>query len=96
MPGQTENKRILIGSAGTDACTVPVLSPEEAAKVAGTPIPAPHPWLSDQKRRSYPKEFGVLKPGQHTEEILKEMGISGDELASILRSGAIGKAGSKL
>ncbi|EJD06906.1 CoA-transferase family III [Fomitiporia mediterranea MF3/22] len=80
---------------GSDACAVPVLSPEEAAKAAGSPIPAPHPILSESQPAP-PKEFTLLKPGQHTEEILNELGISGTTLAELVRSGAIGKPTSKL
>ncbi|OCB91686.1 CoA-transferase family III [Sanghuangporus baumii] len=80
---------------GTDACCVPVLSPEEAAKAAGSSIPSPHPFLSQTPTNS-PREFDVLKPGQHSEDILNELRISGEELITLYRSGAVGKAEAKL
>ncbi|KAL5525726.1 hypothetical protein ACEPAG_7063 [Sanghuangporus baumii] len=80
---------------GTDACCVPVLSSEEAAKATGSPIPSPHPSLS-RTSTSSPREFGVLKPGQHTEDILNELGISGNELITLYHSGAVGKSIAKL
>ncbi|KAI5115128.1 hypothetical protein M0805_009732, partial [Coniferiporia weirii] len=83
---------------GTDSCAVPVLSPAEAAGERGSPVPVRHPSLSqaapDQNLSR--ESSGPLKPGQHTEEILKEMKISKDELTQLVASGALGKSSPKL
>ncbi|KAH8118047.1 CoA-transferase family III domain-containing protein [Phellopilus nigrolimitatus] len=82
---------------GTDACAVPVLSPTEAAQAAGSTIPTPHPMLAGSSQRpSNSVGSGSLNPGEHTKEILKEMDLPGDELAALVRSGALGNIRTKL
>ncbi|KAH8101092.1 CoA-transferase family III [Cristinia sonorae] len=85
---------------GTDACAVPVLSPQEAAILASTSAsPNPHPTLSRTPARPLPEiqwtapgEQYCLTVGQHTEDILKELGVEGEERARLLREGALGVA----
>lgn len=38
----------------------------------------------------------LLKPGQHNEEILREMGLSPEEMSGLTRSGALGSVHAKL
>ncbi len=83
---------------GTDACFAPVLSPAEApehphnrergtfVEVAGTLQPGPAPRFSRTPgaiRRPPPHA------GQHTDEILAELGLDSDEAAALRRSGAV-------
>jgi alpha-methylacyl-CoA racemase len=83
---------------GTDACFAPVLTPEEAAAhphnaMRGTFVeefgvvqPAPAPRFS----RSAPSIAGPpARPGEHTDQTLKEWGFSVDELAEMREAGAI-------
>jgi alpha-methylacyl-CoA racemase len=83
---------------GSDACFAPVLTMTEASehphiKARGTVIehdgamqPAPAPRFS----RTVPTvHSGPAKPGEHTDEVLKERGFSADELAKLRDAGAI-------
>ena len=89
--------RGLTHSLGTDACTVPVLAPPEAAEVAGSPIPNPHPSLISTPARSIEdKEIRLLGNGENTLDILRELELSQEEIESLVRSGALGKYFSKL
>ncbi|KAJ6513312.1 CoA-transferase family III domain-containing protein [Mycena sanguinolenta] len=91
---------------GTDACAVPVLTTEEAAALdlSKSPFPVPHPRVINQTRRpELPRRVGpeslVLRPGQHTREILAELGLDDAQLEKMAREGAIGISnarGSKL
>jgi alpha-methylacyl-CoA racemase len=83
---------------GTDVCFAPVLSIREApshphnvergtfVEVAGVTQPAPAPRFSRT-------EATIQRPpahaGQHTDEILSEMGLDPDRIASLRESGAI-------
>lgn len=93
----------------SDACALPVLTPFEASRLQNAPneppslIPHPHPRLSRTPfvPISSKSEDGLklLKPGQHTQEILEELGLSQEEKESLKRDGSLGKAprsGSKL
>ncbi|KAJ6531719.1 CoA-transferase family III domain-containing protein [Mycena capillaripes] len=81
---------------GTDACAVPVLTTEEAAALdlSSSPFPVPHPRIVDQKSE-LPERFQVgpeslaLQPGQHTREILAELGLDETQLEEMVRDGAI-------
>jgi alpha-methylacyl-CoA racemase len=83
---------------GTDACVAPVLSPWEAAdhphlaargsftEVAGMRQPAPAPRFS--------RTPGMVRspapyPGQHTDEALREAGLTGTEIATLRRDGVV-------
>jgi alpha-methylacyl-CoA racemase len=80
---------------GTDACVAPVLDLDEAPRhphnvardafveVDGFPQPAPAPRLSRTPGRV---ERGAPKPGEHTDEVLTELGLDVDALRA---SGAI-------
>lgn len=84
---------------GTDACAVPVLTPQEAGKLAAASIPTPHPQISEQ--RSVPPEVFeskkvILTPGKHTQEVLKEYGLSDERVRELESEGVFGKRASKL
>ncbi|KAJ7363982.1 CoA-transferase family III domain-containing protein [Mycena albidolilacea] len=81
----------------TDACAVPILTPEEAAALdlSKSPFPAPHPRIVSQTQRSEKiesvgPESLALRPGQHTREILAELGLDDAQLEEMVREGAIG------
>ena len=83
---------------GTDTCFAPVLSLDEApshphnrergtfAEVAGVVQPAPAPRFSRT-----PGAIGRPPPhaGQHTDEILDELGLDADAIAALRASGAV-------
>ncbi|KAJ6619679.1 CoA-transferase family III [Mycena sp. CBHHK59/15] len=80
---------------GTDACAVPVLTPEEAAVLdpSSSPFPVPHPRVSSSAlapiRTIHPE--GILQAGQHTREVLMtELGLSDVQLEEMEKEGAIG------
>jgi len=81
-----------------DACAVPVLSPHEAAIVASADAsPQPHPNLSRTPAKppptidaTAPAEKYWLCPGEHTDEILHQLGVSVEEKAQLLQDGALG------
>lgn len=84
--------------AGTDACVVPVLSPDEAAShphlvergsfvdVAGMTQPAPAPRFS---RTVVGVPGGAPYPGEHTAEALADWGLSDAEVAALTDAGAV-------
>ncbi|KAH8831751.1 CoA-transferase family III domain-containing protein [Flagelloscypha sp. PMI_526] len=81
----------------TDACAVPVLSPEEAASLAlqtyGSPLPIAHPPISSKDPfPPAPETPTVILPGQDTEEVLSAFGMSPQELRTLQASGAFGKS----
>ncbi|KAI0073114.1 CoA-transferase family III [Panus rudis PR-1116 ss-1] len=75
----------------SDACTFPVLSPLEAAKLASTTIIAsaqPHPHLSRTPApgpQSGEWDNTTLAPGKHTREVLKEIGMGEDEVEKLIK-----------
>ncbi|KAF8986588.1 CoA-transferase family III [Cyathus striatus] len=78
---------------GTEACTVPVLSPQEAATLNGSVVPTPHPMLSSSRNR---ETWGnpttnafVVSPGSHTDEVLKEFGINDVRIRKLKLEGAV-------
>ena len=82
---------------GTDVCFAPILTLEEAAKhphnVARETIVeiegVPQPNVAPRFSRTAPKIQGpAAKPGQHTEQILKEFGL-GNEIEALKEAGAI-------
>ncbi|KDQ57210.1 hypothetical protein JAAARDRAFT_35817 [Jaapia argillacea MUCL 33604] len=78
---------------GTDACTVPILSPEEAASLDGhtnSALPHPHPELTRTPPVENASSDVVLQPGQHTNEVLKESGLSEAEIQKLVLDGALG------
>lgn len=79
---------------GTDACVAPVLSPVEAdALDAGAPAVHPRVSTLSKLRESKPalKYIGALRPGLHTEEILRELGLNDIERARLAADGALGE-----
>ncbi|KAG6331762.1 hypothetical protein ID866_7323 [Astraeus odoratus] len=79
---------------GSDACAMPVLTPEEASQVgpSGSLCPAPHPHLS--RTPPLPQEGvqlgSTLEPGTHTMQVLIEVGLSRDEIEKLTLDGAFG------
>ncbi|KIY72392.1 CoA-transferase family III [Cylindrobasidium torrendii FP15055 ss-10] len=73
---------------GTDACTVPILNVQEAAELdlSGSIVPQPHPRIGHPKRDF---ELEIVEPGQHSEVVLREFGVSDAELRRLLREGAV-------
>ncbi|KAG5354118.1 hypothetical protein C0989_007479 [Termitomyces sp. Mn162] len=77
----------------TDACALPVLTPEEARATTSPdePFPAAHPRvLGSQPVKSAPPILH-LKAGQHTQEILSELGFGDKEVRRLAIDGALGK-----
>lgn len=79
---------------GTDACAVPVLTSQEAAK-RSSHIPMPHPQLSSQanmvKSSSDSKEL-ITIPGTHTKEVLRAYGITDARAQWLEEEGVFGKS----
>jgi alpha-methylacyl-CoA racemase len=83
--------------AGADACFAPVLSPAEApahphhaargtfASRDGVTEPAPAPRLS---RTPGAAGTPAAKPGQHTTEVLRDLGLSDAEIEDLVATGA--------
>jgi len=71
---------------GTDACTVPVLTPFEAAQTAyeGDMNPLPHPSLSQTPAIPPSRASESLRPGRHAQEILEEYGIRPEERCRLI------------
>ncbi|KAF9256331.1 CoA-transferase family III, partial [Marasmius fiardii PR-910] len=75
---------------GTDACCVPVLTPQEAAeRESFHAIPSPHPSIVGLAPAVSPSKFSFLKAGEHTEEILRELGVSVTERRQLVQEKAI-------
>ncbi|CAO3608166.1 unnamed protein product [Cunninghamella blakesleeana] len=89
---------------GTDACVAPILSTEESIPGSSTETlsnkthywprkaspPQPAPLLSRTPAKTATLESAdLLTSGQNTVEILSDFGISGKEIESLLKSGAI-------
>jgi len=84
---------------GTDACIVPVLSPTEASSLAASSLPIPHPHLMRTSPRSLqflPQASAAvqasfhLSPGQHTDDVLRELGVTAKERNRMIKDGALG------
>ncbi|KAF8199554.1 CoA-transferase family III domain-containing protein [Pholiota molesta] len=79
---------------GTDACAVPVLTPQEAAK-RSSHIPMPHPQLSSQAnliKSSSDSEELITIPGTHTKEVLRAYGIGDARAQWLEEEGVFGKS----
>lgn len=68
-------------SIGTDACALPVLSPEEADREhsilpSGLSKPIPH--------------FPIIDPGAHTDEILRDLGIVKERIQKLRKEHVFG------
>ena len=83
---------------GTDACVAPVLSMEEAPfhphnrerssfiTVDGVTQPAPAPRFSDTPSST---PSSPVRPGDHTSEVLAELGISPEQIGRLRESGVV-------
>jgi len=80
---------------GTDACTVPMLTPLEAALSSydGNTVPLPHPFLSETPAPVPEEILAPLRPGKHTQQILGEFGIGDEECRRLVKEEAIGGLG---
>ncbi|KAI4521237.1 CoA-transferase family III [Schizophyllum commune Loenen D] len=78
----------------TDACAVPVLSPEEAAH-RYTAVPKSHPSVDDPRPVS-DLSASFVHPGAHTEEILQEYGITPEDRERLRRDHALDGRGARL
>ncbi|KAG1905304.1 CoA-transferase family III domain-containing protein [Suillus fuscotomentosus] len=87
---------INLPSLGTDACAVPVLSPTEAAQLHGSPYPVPHPELSRTSPSPLQDEIKILDPGKHSVDILRELGLSEEDMRQLVAEGALGKEAREL
>jgi hypothetical protein len=84
--------------SGSDACALPVLTPHEAAALdpSRSCIPTPHPYVSSSVKQisaaATDPSFDslTLRPGQHTQEVLKELGLSAQERQTLARAGVLG------
>lgn len=85
---------------GIDACALPVLTPTEAAAYSHVPsiVPQPHPFLSrtpapgsipDSSAAQKLDKVSNIQPGQHTEQILSELGVSAADIKELERQGVI-------
>jgi alpha-methylacyl-CoA racemase len=88
---------------GTDACAVPILTPEEAHQLeySKQAFPLPHPKIvghssNDSGLELVESSTSSLPPGRHTEEILKELGLTKNEYQKLVQDGAIEGSKSKL
>ncbi|KAJ7158825.1 CoA-transferase family III domain-containing protein [Mycena filopes] len=82
---------------GTDACALPVLTTDEAAALdaSSSHFPVPHPRIVDHSSQiattaTYGLEGLALRPGQHTLEILSELGLDDAQMERMVGEGAIG------
>ncbi|KAJ3474383.1 hypothetical protein NLI96_g12490 [Meripilus lineatus] len=84
---------------GSDACTFPVLTPLESSKLSssGSLTPAPHPNLERTPAIPLARSFesqplGLKAPGEDTDAILCEIGLTEEERRRLRDDGALGKA----
>jgi alpha-methylacyl-CoA racemase len=87
---------------GTDACAVPVLTPQEAtAALESSPMPEFHPHVRGHSQYQQSSHEGlnvsdlILKPGQHTEELLTEAGLSNKDIKRLALEGVLGEEAQK-
>ncbi|KAF8907381.1 CoA-transferase family III [Gymnopilus junonius] len=78
---------------GKDACAVPVLTPQEAAKQTSS-IPLFHPQLSSQVQNQglLGSKDVIIEAGAHTYEVLKDFGLGNSHIRHLERDGVIQSA----
>ncbi|KAH9481454.1 Alpha-methylacyl-CoA racemase [Psilocybe cubensis] len=76
---------------GTDACTVPILTPQEAGKQTSN-IPAFHPQLTSHIDQGKPCDSKnvILQPGTHTYAVLREYGLDESRIRELDNAGVLG------
>ncbi|KAK4700592.1 alpha-methylacyl-CoA racemase, partial [Phenoliferia sp. Uapishka_3] len=94
---------------GTDSCCVPVLSPLEVdanglshiepgssvSKNGSTPVPTPRLSVTPAngvEEWQEPKDFTIV-PGRDSSTVLREVGLGGGELKTLVKEGVVGTAG---
>lgn len=75
----------------TDSCVAPVLEPEEAVKIRGTPIPKPAPQLVRTPATIPQKDLTcqLIASGRDTMSVLSELGISDAEARRLEAAGDV-------
>ena len=83
---------ILYINLETDACAVPVLTPQEAGKLTSN-IPIFHPQVSKQPNvRQYSDSKSiVIQPGLHTDAVLQDFGFDAGRIKRLKEEGVLGK-----
>jgi alpha-methylacyl-CoA racemase len=75
-----------------DACVTPVLSQKEALASFGSSVPPPSPRIEVAGQalgggsERLPLD-GIVRPGKHTTEVLKDLGISEERIRGLLQEG---------
>ncbi|KAF9048418.1 CoA-transferase family III domain-containing protein [Panaeolus papilionaceus] len=80
----------------TDACTLPILTPQEAGDQTSH-IPRFHPQVSHQQndgQQSSDADSIIIQPGAHTDRVLKDFGISAQQIQRLTTEGVFGRRGS--
>jgi alpha-methylacyl-CoA racemase len=72
----------------TDACVTPVLdfNVEDNNEKGFATNPKPAPLLSRTPAKDSSKESGVLEPGLHSADVLKEFGLTKDEIHELIKN----------
>ncbi|KAI9285393.1 AMACR protein-like protein [Umbelopsis sp. AD052] len=72
----------------TDACVTPILdfNVEDNNEKGFAANPKPAPLLSRTPAKDSSKESGVLEPGLHSAAVLKEFGLTNDEIQELIKS----------
>ncbi|PPQ90997.1 hypothetical protein CVT25_013922 [Psilocybe cyanescens] len=76
---------------GIDACTVPILTPQEAGQQTSN-IPAFHPQLTSRMEQEIPGDSKnvIIKPGTHTHAVLREYGLEESRIRELEDAGVLG------
>lgn len=71
---------------------MPVLTPTEAAALdpSRSQVPTVHPRIGNTRSGSVSADEFYLEPGEHTEKILGELGLTADEVRELALDGALG------
>lgn len=84
-------KLITFQFIGIDACTVPILTPQEAGQQTSN-IPAFHPQLTSRMEQEIPGDSKnvIIKPGTHTHAVLREYGLEESRIRELEDAGVLG------